>query len=124
MKIIARAVSFEGRHGVTAAERRAAPRKFEVDVEVDVPDGRAAETDRLADTLDYYRICESVVEIGTAGTCKLLETLATRMAAAVRSQAGRDASVTVEVRKLHPPCPGTPQYTAVRVTLPRNQAKS
>jgi len=122
MKILARAISFEGRHGVTAAERRAAPRKFEVDVEVDVPDGRAAETDRLADTLDYYRICEVVVEIGTTGTCKLLETLATRMAAAVRQKAPA-AVVTVEVRKLHPPCPGTPQYTAVRVTLPQEKQK-
>jgi dihydroneopterin aldolase len=119
MRIIARAVSFEGRHGVTPAERRAAPRRFEVDVDVEVPDGRAAETDRLADTLDYYRICETVVEIGTAGTCKLLETLATRMACAVRAKAGGEAVVTVELRKLHPPCPGTPEYTAVRVTVPK-----
>jgi 7,8-dihydroneopterin aldolase/epimerase/oxygenase len=122
MKILARGISFEGRHGVTAAERRAAPRKFEVDVEVEVAGGRAAETDRLADTLDYYRICETIVEIGTTGTCKLLETLATRMAAALR-QRTPEAIVTVEVRKLHPPCPGTPQFTAVRVTLPRTSGK-
>jgi dihydroneopterin aldolase len=116
VKILARGIEFEGRHGATADERRST-RRFQVDLEVTVPDGRAAQTDRLEETIDYYMLCERVVAVGTSGTCRLLETLAARMAAAIAEHAP-GAEVTVEVRKLNPPCPGHPQYTAVRVTRP------
>ena len=56
-----------------------------------------------------------VVEIGTSATCRLLESLAARMATAIGDRFPR-ATVTVEVRKLNPPCPGHPQYTAARFT--------
>jgi len=116
VRILARGIEFEGRHGATAAERRST-RRFQVDLEVVAPDGRAAQTDRLEDTIDYSKLCELVVEIGTSGTCRLLETLATRIASAI-GERHREAEVTVEVRKLHPSCPGHPEYTAVRVTRP------
>jgi dihydroneopterin aldolase len=116
MRIRARGIEFEGRHGATRAERRSS-RRFRVDLDIEVADGRAAETDRLEDTIDYHELCHLVVEIGTSGTCRLLETLASRMAAAI-GERHPSAAVTLEVRKLHPPCPGHPRYTAVRVSRP------
>jgi dihydroneopterin aldolase len=118
VQILARGIEFDGRHGATAAERRAAPRRFQVDVELTLPEVRATETDRLADTVDYHGICALVVEIGTSGTCRLLETLAARMGMAIRKLHPEVEAVLIEVRKLHPPCPGNPAYTAVRLTLP------
>ena len=45
-------ISFEARHGATAAERRTS-RRFEVDVEIDADVAQAERNDRLADTVDY-----------------------------------------------------------------------
>ena len=114
MKISARDIEFDGRHGATAAERKSS-RRFQVDLDVVVADGRAAQTDRLDDTIDYHWLCEMAVEIGTSGRYRLLETLATRIATAIADRYP-EADVTVEVRKLHPPCPGHPHHTSVRVT--------
>jgi dihydroneopterin aldolase len=117
VRIVASGLEFEGRHGATADERRSS-RRFAVHLEVEVPDGRAAATDRLEDTIDYYALCDLVVRIGTSGSCRLLETLATRMAEGIIER--WPVTATVEVRKLHPPCPGHPHYTAVSVTRSRS----
>jgi dihydroneopterin aldolase len=114
VRIIADGIEFEGRHGATADERRTT-RRFSVNLAVDVPNARAATTDRLDDTIDYYALCELVVGIGTSGSCRLLETLAVRMADAIIER-WPSAHVTVEVRKLNPPCPGHPHYTAAQVS--------
>ena len=33
-----------------------------------------------------------------------------------RSDGWPQATITIELRKLHPPCPGNPDYTAVRLS--------
>ena len=108
-------IEFDGRHGNTAVERRST-RKFEVDVEMDVDAGVAERSDVLADTVDYSRVAEAIVAIGTGEPHHLLESLARRMLDAVRERFPRIRRVQLELRKLNPPtCPGHPAYAAVRL---------
>ena len=106
-------ISFEAKHGWTAAERKVF-RSFSVDVEIEREVSRATESDALRDTVDYRGLCELVVEIGTSSTYKLLEVLCARICDAVAAQVP-GARVTVEVKKLHPPCAGHPAYSSVRM---------
>lgn len=112
--IVLRGISFDGRHGATAIERRSV-RPFQVDLELDLDGDAGQHTDRLADTADYSALAEVVVAIGTGEPHRLLESLAARMLAALehRVPGGR---FRIELRKLNPPsCPGHPAYSAVRI---------
>jgi dihydroneopterin aldolase len=109
-------LEFDGRHGATAVERRAT-RKFEVDVELDVEASAAERSDKLTDTIDYSRVAEVIVTIGTGEPHHLLESLARRMVDNVRGRFPGIKRVRLELRKLNPPtCPGHPAWSAVRIT--------
>jgi dihydroneopterin aldolase len=109
-------IEFDGRHGATAVERRAT-RKFEVDLEIDVDVSAAERSDKLADTVDYSKIAEVIVNIGVGEPHHLLESLARRMIDNVRGRFPTVKRVRLELRKLNPPtCPGHPAWSAVRIT--------
>jgi dihydroneopterin aldolase len=108
-----RNVEFQANHGATAGERRSA-RRFQVDVDLTFDMRRSMETDRLADTINYKDVCELIVEIGTSKPYKLLERVAAAMLTAI-TQRWPNTIIELELRKLHPPCPGNPDYTAVRI---------
>lgn len=115
LTIVLARIGFEGRHGATALERRST-RKFEVDVELDVDVAVAETSDRLTDTIDYSRVAEVIVAVGTGEPHRLLESLARRMADGVRGQFPAVRRIRLELRKLNPPtCPGHPAYSAVRL---------
>ena len=109
-----RNVEFQGKHGASADERRSS-RRFQVDVDLHFAVERAAESDRLTDTINYRDVCEVVVQIGEARPYRLLEALAAEMLREIKKR-WPQAHITVELRKLHPPCPGNPDYTAVRLS--------
>jgi len=112
--IVLRDIGFEGRHGATAIERKSL-RKFEADLEVDVDGDSGQRTDRLADTLDYSQLAETIVAMGAGEPHRLLESLARRMLDALEARAPK-ARFRLELRKLHPPsCPGHPAFSAVRI---------
>jgi len=106
-------LEFQGRHGHSAAERKSS-RRFQVDVEMQVALDRAMKSDRLTDTVDYYEVCRIVLEIGEGGPYRLLEATAGKMVETLKAR-WPDAKIAVELRKLHPPCPGNPSHTSVRV---------
>jgi dihydroneopterin aldolase len=108
-----RSVEFQGRHGASADERRSS-RRFQVDVDLTFPMERAMESDRLSDTVNYRDVCEIVVAIGEARPFRLLEALAAEMLRELKKR-WPDADIAIELRKLHPPCPGNPQFTSVRL---------
>ncbi len=108
-----RNVEFQGKHGASADERRSS-RRFQVDDDLDFPMARAIESDRLADTVNYRDVCEVVVTIGEARPYRLLEALAAEMLREMK-QRWPTAEIAIELRKLHPPCPGNPDFTAVRL---------
>jgi 7,8-dihydroneopterin aldolase/epimerase/oxygenase len=114
--VFVRGLEFEARHGYTAAERRAT-RRFRVSLELSTPLRAPAASDRLSDTVDYRRVCEIAVRIGTESTFRLLETLAARIAEGVQ-KAYPDAAIQVELEKLAPPCPGCPESCGVRMAFP------
>jgi dihydroneopterin aldolase len=114
--VILSRIEFDGSHGATAVERRAT-RKFEVDVELEVETRAAEQSDRLADAVDYSRVAEVIVGLGTGEPHHLLESLARRMVDGVRAKFPPVKRVRLELRKLNPPtCPGHPAYAAVRIS--------
>lgn len=114
-----RNLEFQGRHGATAGERRSS-RRFQVDADLAFDLARAAASDRLSDTINYYDVCALLVEIGEARPFRLLEALAAAMVRAI-AERWPGAAVELELRKLHPPCPGNPAFTAVRLQHPASR---
>jgi dihydroneopterin aldolase len=114
--VFVRGLEFEGNHGYSAAERRGT-RRFRVDLQLEVPLAAAAASDRLVDTVDYYKLSDIVVALGTRSTFKLLEALAGAIGAKIQ-ELYPHAVVAVTLEKLAPPCPGVPAACGVRLVLP------
>jgi len=109
-----------GHHGVYPAERRDG-QQFSVDVTLSLPLGRAAETDDVADTVHYGEVAERIVEIVEGEPVDLLETLASRIAAAVLE---RDIVRAVSVTVHKPEAPITVAFDDVAVTVRRSREVS
>lgn len=115
-RIELRGLRVMGVHGVLAEEQeRAQP--FEIDLEVEADLATAGASDDLADTLDYARLAATVATVIGGPRVRLLEGLAERIAAEVRTDP-RVRSVSVTVRKLRPPMPIDVASAGVRITRP------
>ena len=114
--VFVRGLEFEGNHGYTAAERRGT-RRFRVNLTLELPLAAAAASDRIADTIDYWKVSEVVVGLGTRSTYRLLEALAGAIGHKIQELYPR-AQVAIELEKLAPPCPGVPASCGVRLVLP------
>lgn len=114
--VFVRGLEFEGNHGYTAAERRGT-RRFRVNLTLELPLGAAAASDRIADTVDYWKVSEIVVALGTKSTYKLIEALAGAIGAKIQ-ELYPQAAVSIELEKLAPPCPGVPAACGVKLHLP------
>ena len=75
-------IELRGFHGVLAHERREGQR-FLVDLELDLADSTAAETDRIEDAVDYRDVVATVVEVSDGRAYHLLEALASALADAL-----------------------------------------
>ncbi len=118
--VFVRGLEFEGNHGYTAAERRGT-RRFRVSLTLELSLASAAVSDRIADTIDYWKVSEAVVAIGTKSTFRLLEALAGAIATRIQ-ELYPHAAVTIELEKLAPPCPGVPAACGVKLHLPAKDA--
>lgn len=118
--VFVRGLEFEGNHGYTAAERRGT-RRFRVNLTLELPLGDAARSDKIVDTVDYWKVSEIVVGIGTKSTFKLLEALAGAIGTRIQ-ELYPHAAVTIELEKLAPPCPGVPAACGVKLHLPAKDA--
>lgn len=114
--VFVRGLEFEGNHGYTAAERRGT-RRFRVNLALELPLTAAAASDRIVDTVDYWKVSEAVVVLGTKSTYRLLEALAGAIGARIQELYPR-AAVAIELEKLAPPCPGVPASCGVKLYLP------
>jgi 7,8-dihydroneopterin aldolase/epimerase/oxygenase len=114
--VFVRGLEFEGNHGYTAAERRGT-RRFRVNLTLELPLGAAAASDRIADTVDYWKVSEIVVALGTKSTYKLIEALAGAIGNKIQ-ELYPHAAVSIELEKLAPPCPGVPAACGVKLHLP------
>lgn len=114
--VFVRGLEFEGNHGYTAAERRGT-RRFRVDLTIEVPLAAAAASDKIGDTVDYWKISDIVISLGTKSTYKLIEALAGSIARKIQ-ELYPHAGVIIQLEKLAPPCPGVPAACGVRLVLP------
>lgn len=114
--VFVRGLEFEGNHGYSAAERRGT-RRFRVNLTLELPLAAAAGSDRLGDTVDYWKVSEIVVALGTRSTFRLLEALAGAIGAKIQ-ELYPAVRVVIELEKLAPPCPGVPASCGVRLVLP------
>jgi dihydroneopterin aldolase len=88
-----------------------------VNVTLELALGAAAASDKLTDTVDYWKVSDIVVSLGTKSTFKLLEALAGAIGAKIQ-ELYPQAGVLIELEKLAPPCPGIPAACGVRLHLP------
>ncbi|HLG02816.1 MAG TPA: dihydroneopterin aldolase [Bacteroidia bacterium] len=86
--------------------------EYVVDVSVDVNFSKAAETDSLADTVDYCVVFEAV-KAEMLIRSKLIESVAQRILARLRKEYPRVNKFSVSVTKVSPPIAGPVESVTV-----------
>jgi dihydroneopterin aldolase len=112
-RITLRGMRFSGRHGVNP-EEQVSSQPFEVDLILRADLSRPAETDELADTIDYSAAFRVVAEVVEDRSYRLLERLAAAIADAVLAAFAVD-DVEVRVRKPKAPLPGAFETVEARI---------
>ena len=100
MTIELHGIEFRGFHGVLEHERQEGQR-FLVDLDLELAEPTAAETDRIEDAVDYRDVVATVVEVSEARAYHLLEALASALADALmgRFPARAGSSPRAEARR-------------------------
>lgn len=93
---------FFGYHGVFPEENKLG-QQYIVDLDLRLNLSRAAETDDVADTVNYADIHALVKQIVQGAPVKLIETLAANIASAILGTYTSINEATVSVTKPHPP---------------------
>lgn len=106
-----------GHHGVFEHERREG-QDFVVDVELELDTRPAADSDALADTVDYGALAQALAGVVAGEAVDLLETLAARLAEVCLGDE-RVAAATVTVHKPQAPIPLA--FADVAVTIRRER---
>ena len=117
-QIVIERLECEGYCGVERAERER-PQKLAIDLDLEFPTGQAAETDNLAQTVDYAAVAERVVALVSRQHCRLLENLAERIAAMLFADFPIER-VRIWLRKLHAPLSTIAGSVGVRVDKARS----
>ncbi len=107
-------MTFYGFHGVSAAEKETG-RRFEVDCELETDLAPSGESDNLTDTVDYVAVYNKVKDIVEGRAFALIESLAAHIAEALLEEFPV-YRVTIRVRKIIPPIPGTIGHIEIEVT--------
>ena len=97
MTIEIHGIELHGFHGVLENERREGQR-FLVDVDLDLSDETAAQTDRIDDAVDYRDVVSAVADVSEERAYHLLEAFATAVAEALVARCPV-TRVRVRVRK-------------------------
>ena len=103
------------RVGVPDAERAAAQR-LQLTVEMEFDFAAAARSNELADTIDYFAVCQRLLRFGQGRSWKLIEKLATDIANTVLIEF-KPTAVAVEVKKFIVP---EARYVSVSVSRQRS----
>src|SRR5256885_17234018 len=102
--VFVRGLEFEGNHGYSAAERRGT-RRFRVNLTIELPLAAAAASDRIADTVDYWKVSEVVIALGTGSTFRLLGALPRALGPKIQEVYPRGRRA-VQAREAGAPRPG------------------
>jgi dihydroneopterin aldolase len=96
-RILLEGMVFNGRHGVTDAER-ARSQRFSVDIAVETSVKRPGRSDRIEDAVDYRRLHAIAKQVIGGASAHLIEALAERIASRALELPGVRA-VTVRIAK-------------------------
>jgi len=114
-KIMVAGIKFHGYHGFTPLERQVGVR-CSIDVEMMTDLEPAGCSDSLEDTIDYRKVHDLVLNVGTRGrSFHLIEALALHIADALLKEF-RVQEVTVRVRKETPVLDGIVDSVGAEVT--------
>jgi FolB domain-containing protein len=83
-------------------EERAQPQRLLLTVEMEFDFSKAAKTDSIADTIDYFAVSQRLLKFGDEKSWKLIEKLATEIAEFILYEF-KPQSVSVEVKKFPVP---------------------
>jgi dihydroneopterin aldolase len=100
-------------------EERERPQPLAFDIDIERPMEEAAMNDDLAETTNYAELLTLTTTVARDGAFLLLETLAYRVARELLAFDDAIDSVTVAVRKLHPPVAEDVATVGVRCTVTR-----
>ncbi|RDI38437.1 dihydroneopterin aldolase [Falsibacillus pallidus] len=117
-KIHVHDMEFYGYHGVFPEETKLGQR-FRVDLTVELDLKKAGETDDLEESVNYadlYNTCKEIVE---GDPCKLVETVAEKIAGKILGNFPKIQTVALKVIKPDPPIPG--HYKSVAVEIVRGR---
>ncbi len=109
---------FYAYHGVGEDEQSLGG-KYEVDIDLHCDLSPAADADSLKKTVDYEKVYAVVQEIILARKFRLLEALASTIAKGIIREFYNVESVTIRLRKPHPPVKGVVDYVEVELTHKR-----
>jgi dihydroneopterin aldolase len=115
--VFVRGIEFYGYHGVPAEERYIGHR-YRVDLELRV-EGKADETDLIADTVDYGLAARVVTRVGADETAHTVERLARIMGEKILQEFPTVASLWISVAKPLPPSPIMADEAGVELELAR-----
>jgi FolB domain-containing protein len=79
-------------------EERAKAQRLLVSVEISGDFSRAAQSDDIADTVNYYDVSERITQLCATQSFKLIERLADEIAKVIRTEFGAQQT-TVEIKK-------------------------
>jgi FolB domain-containing protein len=94
-------------------EERARPQRLLLTVEMEADFSRAARSDSIADTVDYFAVSQRLLKYGEGRSWKLIETLAAELAELILTEF-RPERVRVEVKKF-----AIPEARLVSVSVTR-----
>lgn len=86
-------------------EERARPQRLLLTIEMESPFARAAKSDSIADTIDYFAVSQRLLKFGDNQSWKLIEKLAADMGEMILSEF-KPKKVSVEVKKFPIPQAG------------------
>ena len=116
--IFVKGLLMHAHHGVMEHEEKVG-QQFVIDLELSLDLAPAAKSDKLADTVSYASIVETVSRTFTARNYRLVEAAAGAMADAVLAAFPRVGSVRVTVHKPHAPIAAI--FSDVGVTVLRQR---
>lgn len=119
-RISLKGMAFYGRHGVME-EEHALGQRFYVDVELALPLQKAAETDALADTVNYASVYGVVRQIMEQDRYALLERAAGEITTQILARFPLVERVVVTIHKPSAPVPGILEDVAVTVERGRHE---
>jgi len=97
-------------------EERAKPQRLLLTVEMEAPFARAAKSDAIGDTIDYFAVSQRLLKFGEGKSWKLIEKLAADIAETVLAEF-QPKKVSVEVKKFIIP---QAKYVSVILKKKRN----